>query len=518
MPSDSNGNERTLAALREAERLLRNIVEHSTNLFYVHTTDHILTYVSPQSRQFFGCEPEEAQVRWTELITDHPANRLAIEATQRAIDTGERQPPYQVECLGPNGRRIWVEVNETPVVENGRTVAIVGSLTDITGRRLAEQGRERLLVQLNAVLNSIHEGVVIIDLTGNVLTMNPAALALHEYASVEEARRPFRWYLKTFELTGPDGLPLPYRRWPVARAVRGERFADYEVGVRRKDTGKSWVASVNGTPVQDADGVVILFVITLRDITGPKRAREEIARLNADLAARAAELEAANRELEAFNYTVAHDLRKPLTTISGFCQVLQEMCGSRLDNRCRTCIQEIFDGTWRMNRLIDALLDFSHLAHAEPRCEPVDLSALAEEIAADLHLESPERCVTFRISPGVAAYGDPGLLRVVLDNLLGNAWKYTGNREEAVIEFGAADVDGQPACYVHDNGRGFDMAEASRLFAPFQRLCGAGDCDGFGIGLATVERIVKRHGGRVWAVGAPGAGATFYFTLGGISR
>jgi signal transduction histidine kinase len=168
-----------------------------------------------------------------------------------------------------------------------------------------------------------------------------------------------------------------------------------------------------------------------------------------------------------------------------------------------------------MNQLIDALLDFSRLAYVEPLREMVDLSAMAREVAMELQLTEPGRRVTFQVTDGISVDGDASLLRVVLDNLLGNAWKYSGTAEEGLIEFGRMDVDGTPACFVRDNGAGFDMANADKLFAPFQRLPGAEKCIGFGIGLATVERIIRRHGGKVWAEGAPGQGATFYFTLGG---
>ena len=166
-----------------------------------------------------------------------------------------------------------------------------------------------------------------------------------------------------------------------------------------------------------------------------------------------------------------------------------------------------------MNRLIDALLNFSRLTRVEPRRETVDLSGMAQEVAAELTLTEPARRVTFRIAEGITVNGDANLLRVVLENLLGNAWKYTGMREEAVIEFGVTEIDGKPACFVRDNGPGFDMADAEKLFIPFQRLPGAEEFRGHGIGLATVERIIRRHGGRVWAEGEPGKGATFYFTF-----
>jgi signal transduction histidine kinase len=165
-----------------------------------------------------------------------------------------------------------------------------------------------------------------------------------------------------------------------------------------------------------------------------------------------------------------------------------------------------------MDRLIDTLLDFSRVTRVEMHRKSVDLSAMANAVATELKLAEPENQSTFRIATGIAAEGDPDLLRVVLDNLIGNAWKYAGSREGAVIEFGVTEVDGKPACFVRDNGPGFDMARADKLFLPFQRLAGT-DVAGHGIGLATVEKIVRRHGGRVWAESKPGEGATFFFTF-----
>lgn len=255
------------------------------------------------------------------------------------------------------------------------------------------------------------------------------------------------------------------------------------------------------------------MLILVRDITARKAAEEEIERLNVALSARAADLEDANRELEAFNYTVAHDLRNPLNVISSYCQAIKEMCSERLDKQCRHYIHEIYDGTLRMNRLIEALLNFSRLAHAELNREPVDLSTLAKEVAEELKLMETTRRVTFLISDGIVVNGDAVLLRVVLANLLDNAWKYTAVREEGIIEFGVKASGGEQSCFVRDNGTGFDDAAAEKIFTPFQRLTGAEECRGFGIGLATVDRIIRRHGGRVSAEGAPGKGATFWFVV-----
>ena len=224
------------------------------------------------------------------------------------------------------------------------------------------------------------------------------------------------------------------------------------------------------------------------------------------------ELAAANVELEAFNYSVSHDLRRPLSVINSYCQVVLELCSDQLDEQSKGYIREMYEGTLRMNRLIDTLLKFSLVTRAEMRRETVDLSNMAMEIAVGLKVTEPERRVTFRIAEGVTVDGDAGLLQLALGNLIDNAWKYTGNQEETVIEFGVTKVAGKAACFVRDNGPGFDKVHADKLFVPFQRLPGT-VVEGHGIGLATVERIVRRHGGRVWAECEPGQGATFLFTL-----
>jgi signal transduction histidine kinase len=249
------------------------------------------------------------------------------------------------------------------------------------------------------------------------------------------------------------------------------------------------------------------------EIADRKRKEEEIKRLHIDLAERAAELEAANSELETFNYTVAHDLRTPLTVISGYISLVQELCGNELNNGCQEYLQNAYSGTLKMSQLIDALLDFSGLSRVEPKRESVDLSAQAQEIVEELRLAEPNRQVALRIADGVEATGDPSLLRVVLANLLGNAWKFTQMRAEAVIEFGATETAEGKTCFVRDNGAGFEMADATTIFDSFQRLRGTAQFSGHGIGLATVARVIQRHGGRIWAEGEPGEGATFYFTL-----
>lgn len=257
--------------------------------------------------------------------------------------------------------------------------------------------------------------------------------------------------------------------------------------------------------------VAILF----NDITARRGAEEEVARLNAGLAARVSELQEANQSLEAFNRMVSHDLRQPLNLIGMACQQIELICGGKLDESCREGVRMAHKSVLRMNDLIEGLLTFSRSAHQEPARASVDLSALASSVADGMKRSDPGRSISFEIARGIRCRGDANLLLVVLENLIGNAWKYTANREHAVIEVGAAEIEGETAYFVRDNGRGFDPADAGELFIPFKRLPGAEAFRGFGIGLATVARIIQRHGGRVWAEGAAGKGATFYFTLAG---
>ncbi|HJV65657.1 MAG TPA: ATP-binding protein [Geomonas sp.] len=224
-------------------------------------------------------------------------------------------------------------------------------------------------------------------------------------------------------------------------------------------------------------------------------------------------LASANQDLEAFNYTVAHDLRQPLNMLSSYCQVITNLFGDQLPAECKEYVEQAYEKTFQMHRLIEALLNFSRMGKAEPHREMLNISMLAREVSLSLNAAEPERRVEFRIDDGIMANGDPSLLRAVLANILGNAWKYTRTCEKAVIEFGARSIDGELEYFVKDNGVGFDMAHAGKIFTPFQRLPGAEEFKGYGIGLATVERIIRRHGGRIWAEGEKGKGATFFFTL-----
>lgn len=257
-----------------------------------------------------------------------------------------------------------------------------------------------------------------------------------------------------------------------------------------------------------------------------KQAEEEIKRLNEHLKQRAIELEVANKELESFSYSVSHDLRAPLRSADGFSQVLLEDYGDKLDAQGKDCVRRIHAASGCMAELIDDLLSLSSVTLKEMHREEVNLSTMAQRIAEELQTTQPERQVEFVITPELVANGDANLLRIALWNLLDNTWKFTGKHPRARIEFGVIQVspsnlmgegrgegENKPVYFVRDDGVGFDMTYVHKLFIPFQRLHTHAEFPGTGIGLATVQRIIHRHGGRVWAEGAVEKGATFYFTL-----
>jgi signal transduction histidine kinase len=323
-------------------------------------------------------------------------------------------------------------------------------------------------------------------------------------------------------LRGEGGTDIAFD--PIAQEVRVVAYAPvpgYGWGVMAEQPTRTAFAARNRElrHLGLAYGLVALASGTfaywiLRTLTERRRAAYHISALNADLQRRAAELEEANKELDAFSYTVSHDLRTPLSSIEGFSQALMEDYAATLDARGQDYLQRICEATQRMTDLIDALLDLSHVTGAELVWEAVDLSALARAIATDLQRREPTRQAEFAIADGLVAHGDARWLGVVLENLFSNAWKFTAKQPQARIEFGSVPQhEGSLVFFVRDNGVGFDMASADKLFRAFQRLHGRTEYPGTGVGLATVQRIIQRHGGRIWAEGAVGQGATFFFTL-----
>lgn len=283
-------------------------------------------------------------------------------------------------------------------------------------------------------------------------------------------------------------------------------LVDYPLTIRHMD-GRLIDVLYNASLYKDEKGRVLGVFAAARDVTAQKLAEQEINR-------RTAELQVANQELEAFSYSVSHDLRAPLRAIDGFSLALMEDCADRLDETGKDYLNRVRAATQRMGQLIDDMLELSRIIRMEMRHETVNLSNIGVEVLEDLQRGDPNRRVEWRVEPDMSVMGDARLLRIVLTNLLGNAWKYTGRQPEPRIEFGSrTNANGATEYFIRDNGAGFDMAYASKLFGPFQRLHTVSEFPGTGVGLAIVQRIIHRHGGEVHGEGVPGQGATFYFSF-----
>jgi PAS domain S-box-containing protein len=349
-------------------------------------------------------------------------------------------------------------------------------------------------------------GLLQVGTDGIIQWANLAELELLGYARQEFVGKK----AADFYADRADGLNV------LARLAQGETLRDYRTNLRASDGSLRNVLLSSSADIEN--GRLLRARLLTQDITGQRRVEEEIHRLNLELEQRVqqrtAQLEAANKEMESFSYSVSHDLRAPLRALRGFTEVLLEVHASQLDSRGQDFLRRACAASFQMERLIEDLLKLAQVARADLQLEEVNLSSLASDIAADLANSDPSRTVQFDIAPECSAHGDTRLVRLALDNLMRNSWKFSGKRADARIEFGREDGQ-EPAFFVRDNGAGFDMAYSKRLFGVFQRLHAVSEFPGTGVGLATVRRIITRHGGRAWAVGAVNQGATFYFTLPG---
>jgi signal transduction histidine kinase len=445
------------------------------------------------------------------------AERILLQPVRQLLQRVDTLAREELQLDGPAGEARVHELRELHLGFHDMAC----SLAERAKQRdaaMADMAHQKTL--LESVLASMAEGVLVVDPRGRFLHVNDAAgRILGGIASVDRGAHSLEvsrdWGV--FDLD--SGEPCGPQQWPMRRALEGRPAENFRYRVRGPlSLGEEKVIQGNARPVRTPDGAPAGAVIVYSDATQAWRAEQALRHLNETLERRVdertRELFIANKELESFSYSVSHDLRAPLQVIDGFGRALQTRHAGQLDPQAMHYLDRIRDNTQQMGNLIDDLLALASVTRAEIRSERVDLGAKAAELAENLRQRFPAREVDLHIETALVCEGDSRLLGIALQNLLENAWKFTANAQGAWVRVGRRQgADGACVFYVADNGAGFDMAYADKLFTPFQRLHSAEEFEGTGIGLATVHRIVSRHGGRVWAEGSLGRGATFLFSL-----
>ncbi len=500
---------KTEQALRESENKYRLLADNTSDVIWSMDMEMKFHYVNPAINKVTGYSEEE----WIgSKLGDHCDDEnyvIMIKAIEKALSLLPEIIDITVEAkmLKKNSQSVPLELKGRLLLdENGQVSGIQGVARDISLRRKAEADLKREQQEKLAILENLAEQVIYLTPELNIVWANRAAIEAHDLHQ-EQFNNRFCYQVWHDYAEPCPGCPLVTAR-ETGVVVTGETFSE---------DGRIWLTTA--VPIYNSEKILTGLLNTSLDITQLKKAEAEVKSMNTLLEEkvkeRTAQLETLIDELNAFTYSVSHDLRAPLRAIDGFSQVIYEDYGYLLDNSALNYLKRISMASQRMSELIDDLLKLSRIARQELRRDQINLSTMVEDLSANYSEKAADRKVEVVIQPDLYANGDCSLLRIAINNLIDNAWKFTAMVEHPRIEFGAEYFDGKQVYYIKDNGNGFDMGYAGKLFSAFCRLHSSNEFPGTGIGLSIVWRIIKRHGGEIWADSEVGRGAVFYFTLPG---
>jgi PAS domain S-box-containing protein len=504
--------------LRDSRERLEGIIGSAMDAIITVDEGQTIVYLNPAAERTFGYISTEVighplnlliPQRFHQRHTDHLRNFGATNDSRRMAGNLGR-----LSGLHADGTEFPLEASISSTEVSGRKL-FTAIVRDITDRVQAEEAVRKQSSTLKLVLDSMQEGLVAADENGTFLIWNRVATELIGRGPEDV---PIEDWSRHYEVYSPDGTTLlSADQLPLLRAMRGE-IVNVELMVRSPRFKDGLSIEFSGWPLKDETGAVRGGLVIFRDVTERRVADREIRKLNNELEdrvqQRTAQLQTANKDLEAFTYSVAHDLRAPLRHMAGFSKILMEEFGARIPSEAQHYLRRLEEGTRRMGVLVDDLLNLAHVGRRDLGLQVAGLNSVVEEIIKRLKPDTGDRQIEWKIGTLPYVECDISLMKVVFENLLANAIKFTRPRTPAIIEVGREDKDGVSVVYVRDNGVGFSMKYADKLFGVFQRLHRAEDFEGTGVGLATVQRIIQKHGGRIWAQAELDKGATFYFSLG----
>ena len=504
----------TQQALRASQARLSGVIDSAMDAIITVDQNQKILLFNAAAEKMFASNACDALGQSLDRFIPERYRSAHAQHVRRFGDTGVTARSMgsmgQLWALRGDGTEFPIEASISQTEAAGKKLFTV-ILRDVTERQRTEAALRESEERYRLLLDGVKDyAIYMLDPRGRVLSWNAGAERVKGYNSEEIIGQDFACFYTAQE----RALGRPVQE--LQRAVQAGRFEEQGIRVR-KDGTQFWAYKII-TPMYDDAHALHGFSVVARDITERKQAEDEIRNLNQDLEQRVRErtqeLEAANSELEAFTYSVSHDLRAPLRHIAGFSKMLAEECSGCLHPEGRRYLQRIQDGTNRMGMLIDDLLNLTRIGRHELTVKVSGLESLVNDVISDLRPDTEGREVEWKIGNLPFVEGDSALLKVVFQNLLSNALKYTRPRPKATIEVGTEEIAGEQVVYVRDNGVGFDMKYADKLFGVFQRLHRAEEFEGTGVGLATVQRIIQKHGGRIWAQAELDKGATFYLTLG----